>query len=126
MGIIRKTPSITILLNEFQNETNAISVIELIKRLDSTLNKTTVYRVLDKLEDDGVLHSFLNNDGIKYYAPCNNGCSKSEHLDMHPHFQCVDCGKIDCLSMEIQIPKIPNREVITSQILIQGKCEDCL
>ncbi len=124
MGIIRKTQSVTLLLNEFQNTTGAISVIELIKRLNSKINKTTIYRVLDKLEEDGALHSFLDKDGITWYAKCN-GCSKSEHIDIHPHFQCTDCGKIDCLSLEITIPKIPNREVIASQILIQGKCETC-
>ncbi|QMU64060.1 MAG: transcriptional regulator [Flavobacteriaceae bacterium] len=124
MGIIRKTQSVAMLLNEFQNETSAISVIELIKRLNSKVNKTTIYRVLDKLEDDGVLHSFLGTNGIKWYAKCKD-CSKFEHTDIHPHFQCVDCGKIDCLSVEVHIPEIPNREVTASQILIQGKCEMC-
>ena len=124
MGIIRKTPSVKMLLNEFQDETAAISVIELIKRLDSKINKTTIYRVLEKLEDDGTLHAFLDKDGIKWYAKCK-GCSKTKHLDIHPHFQCIDCGKIDCLPLELNIPKIPNRIVTASQILLQGKCETC-
>ena len=124
MGIVRKTQSVTLLLNEFEEESRAISVIELVKTLESKVNKTTVYRVLDKLEDDGVLHSFLGNNGIKWYAKCNS-CSKTEHTDIHPHFQCIDCGKVDCLPIEISIPEIPNREVLTSQVLIQGKCNNC-
>ena len=124
MGIVRRTLSVELLLNEFKHESNAISVINLIKRLDSKINKTTIYRVLEKLEDDGTLHSFLDSDGIRWYAKCNS-CTKSEHHDVHPHFQCTDCGTIDCLSMEVQIPSIPNRQVIASQILIQGKCEIC-
>ena len=107
-----------------KKKSSAISVIQLIKRFNSKINKTTIYRVLDKLEDDGILHSFLGNNGIKWYAKCNS-CSKSEHTDIHPHFQCIDCGKIDCLSVEVHVPKIPNREVTASQILIQGKCEAC-
>ena len=63
MGIIRNTKSVKILLDEFNND-DAVSVIELIRRLKTKLNKTTIYRVLDKLEDDGVLHSFLGNKGI--------------------------------------------------------------
>jgi len=125
MGIIRKTKSVEVLLNEFNKDSGAISVIELIKRFNSKFNKTTIYRVLDKLEDDGVLHSFLGNNGIKWYAKCN-GCSKLKHTDVHPHFQCVTCGKVDCLDLIVTIPKIPNREVIASQILIQGTCEACL
>ncbi len=124
MGIIRKTQSLEMLLAEFQNDSGAISAIELVKRLSSNFNKTTVYRVLDKLEDDGVLHSFLGNNGIKWYAKCN-GCSKSGHIDVHPHFQCLDCGKMDCLDINVPIPKLSNRQVMTSQVLIQGKCEAC-
>ena len=124
MGIIRKTQSIQILLNEFKDDSSAISVIELIDRLGSQLNKTTIYRVLDKLEDDGVVHSFLGKNGNKWYAKCKC-CTKSEHSDMHPHFQCIVCDKVDCLTIGISLPKITNRQVLSSQLLIQGKCEAC-
>lgn len=124
MGIIRKTQSVEILLNEFQKNSGAISTVELINRLSSSMNKTTIYRVLDKLEDDGILHSFLGVNGIKWYAKCN-GCTKSEHIDIHPHFQCINCGRVDCLTVDVHIPRIPNREVVASQVLIQGKCEEC-
>ncbi len=124
MGIIRKTQSVEVLLAEFKSTTEAVSAIALIKRLDSKLNKTTVYRVLDKLEDDGVLHSFLDKNGIKWYAKCN-ACTCSKHFDAHPHFQCLSCGKVDCVVIDVHIPNIPNREVVVSQVLIQGKCEDC-
>ena len=125
MGIVRKTKSLELLLNEFRFETTAITTIELIKRLNSKLNKTTIYRVLEKLEDDGILHSFLAKDGIKWYALCSN-CSKSKHDDIHPHFECVECGKIDCIKLEVNIPEIPYHEVLSSQILLQGKCQNCL
>ncbi|MEM7085255.1 MAG: transcriptional repressor [Bacteroidota bacterium] len=124
MGIIRKTPAVEMLLAEFQKGENALSVIELIKRLSSQVNKTTIYRVLDNLEDDGLLHSFLDKNGIKWFATCK-GCSEAGHADAHPHFQCEDCGKVDCLPMDIELPKIPNREIRVSQLLIQGKCEMC-
>ena len=42
MGILRKTKSIELLLHEFKTQTTAISTIELIKRLDSKLNKTNI------------------------------------------------------------------------------------
>ena len=71
MGIVIKTQSVALLLDEFNKESRAISVIELVKLLDYEVNKITVYRVLYKLEDDGVLHSFLGNNGIKWYAKCN-------------------------------------------------------
>jgi Fur family ferric uptake transcriptional regulator len=125
MGIIRKTESVEILLNEFREESTALSTVELIKRLGKVLNKTTIYRVLDKLEDDGVLHSFLGFDGIKWFAKCR-ACSKTNHSDIHPHFQCVSCGKSECLDLTIEIPNIENREVLFSQLLIKGTCHLCI
>ncbi|MBU2997528.1 transcriptional repressor [Cellulophaga baltica] len=125
MGIIRKTQSVALLLDEFNTNSGAISVTTLNKRLNSNLNKSTIYRVLDKLEDDGVLHSFLGDNGIKWYAKCE-GCSHDNHKDIHPHFQCVVCGKVDCLNVDIVVPKIPNREINSTEILIKGKCETCL
>jgi Fur family ferric uptake transcriptional regulator len=124
MGVIRKTKSLELVLNQFQGSTTAISVIDVIKKLNSKLNKTTIYRILEKLEEDGVLHSFLGNNGIKCYAKCRN-CSNSSHSDLHPHFECIECGKIDCLTVEVKIPIIPNREVRSTQILFNGKCEEC-
>ena len=99
MGIIRKTESVEILLNEFLDTENALSTVELIKRLGNRINKTTIYRVLGKLEEDGVLHSFLGFDGVKWFAKCK-GCSKTTHSDVHPHFQCVSCGKSECLDFK--------------------------
>jgi len=124
MGIIRQTQSLKRILNEFQKEPKALSTVDLIKRLSQDHNKTTIYRVLDRLEDDGVLHSFQGTDGVKFYAKCH-GCSKSQHSDIHPHFQCVSCGKMDCLDVRVSIPKVPNRRVLSSELLLQGHCEQC-
>jgi Fur family ferric uptake transcriptional regulator len=125
MGVIRKTKSIEILLAEFDKVKSAISTITLVDRLSSVINKTTVYRVLDRLEDEGVLHSFLGKDGIRWFAKCS-GCSKDKHQDTHPHFQCLICGTVDCFNVDISIPIPPKREVTRCQILLQGTCENCL
>ena len=124
MGIIRKTKAVEVLLDTFNSCDEAISAKKLIEQLGTMFNKTTIYRVLDKLEDDGVLHSFLGKDGLKWYAKCI-GCSASEHKDLHPHFQCLSCGKVDCLTVSVTLPNIPNRTIEVSQLLIQGRCEEC-
>ena len=125
MGVVRITKSIELLLNEFKTQKTAISTIELIKRLKAKLNKTTIYRMLENLVDDGILHTFIGHDGIKWYAMCTS-CTKSKHEDLHPHFECIECGEIDCLKSEVIIPKIQNRKILSSQILIKGMCEKCI
>jgi Fur family ferric uptake transcriptional regulator len=68
---------------------------------------------------------FLDSNGVKWFAKCKI-CSKSKHHDVHPHFQCTDCGIVDCLEIKITIPEIPNRKVVNSQILVLGQCDLCL
>ena len=103
MGIIRKTKSIDLLLNEFNKRSEAISTVALIKLLSSEINKTTIYRVLDKLEDDGVLHSFTGVNGLKWYAKCDR-CSYTEHKDASS-FLNVLVLKVDCVDVDVSIPK---------------------
>jgi len=125
MGIVRKTQSVKKILSEFQKAPKALSTLDLIDRLKEDYNKTTIYRVLDRLEDDGVLHSFQGHNGVKWYAKCVD-CTKTNLSDIHPHFQCISCGQTDCLDVSVPIPNIPNREVSFSQFLLQGRCEKCL
>ena len=124
MKISRKTKSLEKIMNLFNNSSKAYSAVELISMFNSQMNKTTIYRILEKLQKCGVLHSFVGIKGIKWYAKCN-GCSSQNHFDAHPHFQCKFCGNLDCLSLDIQIPNINNRTIESAQILVFGKCEKC-
>lgn len=125
MAIIRKTKPLRQVLQAFEESTQALSAIELFEKLKDEMNKSTVYRTLDRLEDEGIIHSFLGGDGLKWYAKCDN-CNSHEHEDVHPHFQCNECGKVDCLSIHIDIPKIANRKIESTHFLIFGICEECL
>ena len=93
--------------------------------LKNEMNKTTVYRILDRLEQEGIIHSFNGKDGLKWYAKCE-GCHAQHHLDKHPHFQCTECGIVDCLEINVTIPNIPNRRIDNSQVLILGQCDLCI
>ena len=49
MGIIRKTQAVALILDEFNKGSNAISAIELIKRLNKKINKTI--SLIEKLQE---------------------------------------------------------------------------
>jgi Fur family ferric uptake transcriptional regulator len=125
MTVLRKTKSVKALLQLFEDKDSAITAVDLVDMLSVQMNKTTVYRILDRLENDGFIHSFIGPDGLKWYAKCE-GCSAEHHIDAHPHFQCKICGKMDCLDLKIFVPEVKNYAVDSVEIFLTGKCSDCM
>jgi Fur family ferric uptake transcriptional regulator len=126
MSVIRKTKSIKLLLDAFDQVNDAMSVVELVNRFNGKMDKTTVYRVLDRLEDQGTLHSFVGRDGSKRYAKWERAIIDSKEIKIHPHFECRYCGVSSCLPFKISIPSIPNMIIESAEQLLIGKCSNCL
>ncbi|MEM7574834.1 MAG: transcriptional repressor [Bacteroidota bacterium] len=126
MGVVRKTKAVKTLLQIMEQSPGALSAVKLIEQLRTQMNKTTIYRVLERLEEDGVVHSFIDKDGLKWYAKCEDGCTTHRHTDTHPHFQCKTCGKIECLEIEITIPKLADRRIDSAEFLLVGHCNSCI
>ena len=126
MSIVRKTKTVELLLKTFNKSNDAISVVELVSKFSKEMNKTTVYRILDRLEESGILHSFTDQDGLKRYAKGKQDNEESNNLNMHPHFLCQDCGISSCLPINISIPPIPDYKIQSSEHLLIGQCKDCL
>lgn len=61
------------------------------------VNKTTVYRNLDKMTENGRLikHKSLISDGFVYQT-----AEEENHCEEHIHFQCCKCGSVIHLSDE--------------------------
>ena len=125
MRNVRETRLVKIILEAFNQSNYALSVVELVERFQNDMNKTSVYRILERLEEGGILHSFTGKDGLKWFARCQ-GTASSNQIINHPHFQCQECGKSKCLSVDISIPFIPNHKVDSVNLLLIGQCEDCL
>lgn len=126
MGIVRKTKAVNTLLQYFEQTNKAASVVELVEDLHDEMNKTTVYRILERLESEGTLHSFMGKDGLKWYAKHHADRSRNGIAEMHPHFQCKDCGSIKCLDIQVDIPRLPNSHIESASLLLVGRCEDCM
>ena len=117
MSIPRKTKTLNLILDLFDQNNRAISVVDLVSAFSSEMNKTTVYRILRRLEDSGVLHSFVDKDGLKRYA------KGDQHI--HPHFLYEDCGISTCLPLEVQTVSIPGYSIKSSEQLYLGQCNNC-
>jgi len=112
-------------LSAFEDSQSAESVVDLVKRFETDMNKTTVYRVLERLQDAGELHSFTGKDGLKWFAKYNTSDTNNATI-AHPHFQCQDCGKSKCIPVDIMIPTLPNHRIDSTHLLFIGQCDDCL
>jgi len=124
MGIVRKTKAVSTLLNVFDSGMSAVLAVDLVAQLKNEMNKTTVYRALERLESEGIVHSFVGKDGLKWYAKCSD-CSSHHHNDVHPHFQCKKCDKVTCLQVEVTIPNIENYTVENASVFLTGVCKEC-
>ena len=125
MSISRKTKSVKLVLDVFSQFNTAISITKLITILKGKMNKTTVYRILYRLEDSSILHSFIGKDGHKRYAKSNQQNNPSKYPTPHPHFLCEDCGVSTCLPIPISAPSIPDYVINSSEQLHLGQCKDC-
>ena len=125
MGVLRKTKPVKLLLDLFDKKDSAISIVELVSIFSGKMNKSTVYRILNRLEESGLLHSFLGNDGLKRYAKGDQRPKISKSTVMHPHFLCEDCGISSCLPLEISTSSIPNYTIKSSEQLYLGQCNNC-
>jgi len=126
MSIIRKTKTVKFVLQEFDKLNEAISVIDLVEKFSKKMDEPPVYRILDRLEDSGELHSFVDQEGLKRYARGGVNSKIDNVLKSHPHFLCEDCGTSSCLPVSIQIPDIPNYSIKSAEHFLVGLCENCI
>ena len=124
MSKYKNTKSVKLIINAFKNQ-NALTVVELINRFKANMNKTTVYRILERLEESKILHSFLDQNGLKRYAKNDKKNDSSNINSKHSHFLCEDCGVSVCMPLEVKMPKTPNYTVKNSEHLLIGNCNNC-
>lgn len=125
MGVHRKTRNLELVLDAFRDAQEALSAHLLMDRLPADVNRSTVYRLLDRLEDDGVVHSFLASENIKFYALCK-GCAQFGHVHSHAHFQCTSCSQVVCIEQQVVVPTLNQCRVDEAQVLLKGQCATCM
>ena len=92
----------------------------------STINRVTVYRILDLLVESGVVERISTGGRAFYYGLAPNDYHKS-----HPHFYCKKCGQMDCLSPESltvdtePLWKTYPGRIDKVEVRIDGICNNC-
>ena len=120
----RNTPTKEAVLDLLTNTGKAMSRDAIEKKIKMDINRATIYRVLNRFCEDGILHRIVADDGKQYFAVCIN-CDDKVLAGHHFHFRCVQCDTIECLpvSVDFSIPK--GYEVEGVNCVLSGTCKDC-
>jgi Fur family ferric uptake transcriptional regulator len=103
----------------------ALSHAEIQKLLNGLCDRVTIYRVLERLLEEGIIHKIVNVDGVVKYAGCHS-CS-AKHSHNHIHFSCQKCKSVTCLEGVEPSYKLPkNYKVSEMNFTLSGLCPQCL
>ncbi|MDY6836879.1 MAG: transcriptional repressor [Thermodesulfobacteriota bacterium] len=110
-------------------ESRPLVAAEIMTRIQSrmSINKVTLYRILDLLVDSGLVRRLSAGDRAWRY-----GMGASHHHPDHPHFVCSRCGLIECLEpnlLPFDLTRIhPKGKGVVRHVDVrfEGTCEKCL
>ena len=123
---MRKTVAREAILKIINTSEVALSQAEIQAILpDGLCNRVTIYRVLDRLVEEKLIHQITNIDGVVNYANCRC-CLKEHHTHQHLHFNCEKCMTVTCIDDVEPTFHLPtNYQVNKINFMISGICPNC-
>ena len=124
----RNTPIANKVLSIIQNTEHALSVSQIRDILDQegfTPNKTTIYRIIEKLIANKTISVITLSNGVHYYELTK---------DHHHHFFCNECKLLFCLKktttnlFKINLPQLlPSKkfQIKNHDFNLYGICSKC-
>lgn len=122
---LRNTRQRKIILELLISYGSPLSHAEILSKLDEKFDRVTLYRTLETLRKTGVVHQVQGVDGVWRF--CAHELTEEGCPGDHPHFLCLECGKMSCMT-EQKMPrvKVPSGvEVDGKQFVIYGRCAKC-
>ncbi|MFO7715836.1 Fur family transcriptional regulator [Desulfosarcina sp.] len=105
---------------------SAADIYQTLKRRCS-INRVTVYRILELLVEHGLVDRISTGGRAFYY-----GMAPNENHHPHPHFYCKRCGQMDCLrpdSLNVDSATLwktfPGR-IDKVEVRVDGICKNCM
>ncbi len=124
----RTTTAKTAIINLIESTEVALSHSDIQSNLGDLCNRVTIYRVLDRLQEEGTIHKVVDVDGVAKFLACQQ-CEDSKdhrHDHHHVHFSCSECGNITCLHHVVPKFQLPNNYKMTEvNCTVRGICPNC-
>jgi Fur family transcriptional regulator, ferric uptake regulator len=101
--------------------------IEAVLPPDVVLDRVTLYRILEWLNEHNMVHRVAGADRAVRFAFTGDNSSVASKAEMHAHFQCDTCGRVVCLdAVHTQLPKLENGfSARKADVLVHGECDLC-
>ncbi len=126
----RATPARVRVLDALLRSPNALTHAELESRLAETgsLDRVTLYRVLEWLVVKGLAHRIAGEDRVWRFSAVTADAHGQAWAHEHAHFLCTDCGKFYCLNelhpvYAISLP--PGFRCEQAELTLRGLCPQC-
>ena len=127
MKTTRNTTAKSAILEIIKNSEVALSHAEIQKLNQESCDRVTIYRILDRLVAEDVIHKIATPDGTIKYASCNHSHNRHEHIHNHVHFNCEKCHSVTCLDSVEPTYKLPENYLVREvNFTLSGLCPDCL
>lgn len=120
----RNTPSKEAVLDLLAKSRKAMSHEAIQQKINTEIDRATIYRILNRFCQDGLVHKIMAEDGKQYFAVCIK-CDEKSFTDNHFHFRCNVCQTIECLPQAVHF-SVPNGYNVESvNCVLTGICKDC-
>lgn len=123
----RNTTAKTAILDIIKSSEVALSHAEIQKLNQESCDRVTIYRILDRLVTEDVIHKIATPDGTVKYASCQHTHEKSHHIHNHVHFSCEKCKMVTCLNNVVPTFNLPQNYIINEvNFTLTGVCPNCI
>ncbi|WP_281989835.1 Fur family transcriptional regulator [Aquimarina aggregata] len=120
----RNTQTKEAVLDLLRESGKAMSRDAIEQKIEQDINRATIYRVLNRFCEDGILHRVVAEDGKQYFAVCVN-CDNKILSGPHFHFRCIKCDTIECLAVAVDFSVPHGYQVNDVNCVLSGTCKDC-
>ena len=121
----RKTQSKVEILDVLRESETALSHEMIKESISSSINRATIYRVLNSYCDDGKVHKVVGDDGKQYFAICQRSEHKEDYMHHHLHFRCLKCERVECLDQKVSFTLPDGYRGQIHNFMVTGLCQSC-
>ncbi len=123
---LRCTTARLAVMRELAAAGSPVSHAEVADRLAAYgLDKATVFRNLNDLTEVGLVNRTELGDHVWRFELRDPNASDG---GQHPHFMCIDCGSVTCLS-DVEFDQATRKRAaqigVVTEILLKGRCRKC-